>query len=181
MELQRRVAGILVNPRREWTLIAQERDDVTALYRDYILILAAIPAAAIAVARLRFGLLAAIGAGLVSYALGIVQPLIAAIVVERLAPKFQSTATTGRALQLVAYAATPLWVLGVVNVLFFLLPLLLIAAIYAVYLFYLGLPVLLHTPLDRAVPFVVVTLLAVLVANVVLEWVLRGAGVAHFL
>jgi hypothetical protein len=180
MELQRRVSGILMNPRHEWTLIAQEPADVVVLYRNYILILAAIPAAAIAVARMRFGVLAAVAAGLASYALGVVQPLVAAIVVEKLAPKFLSTATTGRALQLVAYAATPLWVVGVVNVLFFLVPLLLVAGIYGVYLFYLGLPVLLQTPLDRAVPFVVVTVLAVLVANVALEWVFKVVGVPPY-
>ena len=42
--LQTRVKGILTNPRAEWSAIAAEPDDVAAIYRNYIVFLAAIPA-----------------------------------------------------------------------------------------------------------------------------------------
>jgi hypothetical protein len=174
MELQKRLTGILTNPRHEWSVIADEAADVASIYRTYIVILAAIPAAAIVLGRLRFGMGPAMSSGIANYVMGVAQPIIVALAVEKLAPRFQSTATTVSALKLVAYAATPVWVAGAAYLLFFLVPLLLLAALYSIYLFYLGLPILLGTPQDKAVPFMVVTALAVIVTNIVLAWLLSG-------
>src|SRR5713226_913732 len=44
MNLQTRVVNILTKPGSEWPVIAAESTDVVSLYRDYIAILAAIPA-----------------------------------------------------------------------------------------------------------------------------------------
>jgi len=44
MNLQTRVKNILTQPASEWTVIAAEPTDVMGLYRNYIVILAAIPA-----------------------------------------------------------------------------------------------------------------------------------------
>ena len=44
MNLQTRVINILSKPAQEWPVIASESTDVAALYKEYIIPLAAIPA-----------------------------------------------------------------------------------------------------------------------------------------
>lgn len=188
MDLQKRVAGILMNPRQEWALIAAEPDDVASLYRKYILIMAAIPAVAMTLGLMligapligRYGILAAISAGVSTYVSNIVAPIIAAVVVEKLAPNFSSTGTTAQALKLVAYSYTPVWVAGVIYVIFFLSPLVIIAGIYSIYLFYLGLPILLKTPLEKVVPFMVVAAIVIIVVSIVLGFVLAALGMPRY-
>ena len=98
------------------------------------------------------------------------------MVLEKLAPRFQSSGSTARALKLVAYASTPVWVAGVFYLLLMLAPLALIAALYAMYLFYLGVPVLMKTPYDKVVPFMVVAALVIVVLNIVLRWIVAVFG-----
>jgi hypothetical protein len=188
MDLQKRVVGILTAPQQEWPVIASEPADVPTLYRSYIAILAAIPAIAIFLGLMvigmpiagRFGMSAALSAGLSTYVSSLVTPLIAAIVIAKLAPSFQSISDITQALKLVAYASTPGWIAGVLYLVFALSPLVLIAALYGIYLFYLGLPVVMKTPQDKVVPFMVVAALIVIVVSVVLNVVLAGIGTPRY-
>lgn len=188
MNLQTRIRGILMNPKTEWSAIAAEPDDVAAIYRDYIVFLAAIPAVCMFFGLTligiplfgRYGLSTALGSAVAMYVTSLVAPFIAAIVLEKLAPKFQSSGSTARALKLVAYASTPVWVAGVFYLVLMLAPLALIAALYAIYLFYLGLPVLMKTPLDKVVPFMVVAAIVVVVLNIVLRAIVGMFGLPMY-
>ena len=182
--LQTRVKGILANPRAEWVAIAAEPDDVAAIYRNYIVFLAAIPAISIFLGLTIFGvplfgryrISTALGSALAMYISSLVAPFITAVVLEKLAPRFQSSGSTAQALKLVAYASTPVWVAGVSYVLLMLAPLAMIAILYAIYLVYVGLPVLMKTPHDRVVPFMVVAALVIVVLNVVLRSIVAVFG-----
>jgi hypothetical protein len=183
-DLQTRVKGILTNPRAEWLTIAAEPDDVAAIYRNYIVFLAAIPAISMFLGLTifgvplfgRYGISTALGSAVAMYISSLVAPFIAAVVLEKLAPRFQSSGSTAQALKLVAYASTPVWVAGVCYVLLTLAPLAVIAALYAVYLLYVGVPVLMKTPHDRVVPFMVVAALVIVVLNVVLRSIVAVFG-----
>ena len=186
--LQERVKAILTNPKTEWAAIAAEPDDVAAIYRDYIVYLAAIPAVSMFLGLTiigiplfgRFGIGTALGAALAAYASALVAPFIAALVLEKLAPNFRSSGSTAQALKLVAYASTPVWVAGVFYLVLVLAPLALFAALYAVYLFYLGVPVLMKTPPDKVVPFMVVAALVIIVLNVVLRAIVGMFGLPMY-
>jgi hypothetical protein len=181
MTLQQRVINILTTPATEWNVIAAESTDVPTLYTSYILILAAIPAVCgfIGTAMLAGTFLGGWGIGLalrgaiVGYVTGLVGIYIAALIIEKLAPSFGSSGGTTQALKLVAYASTPVWVSGVLNLLIILAILRIIAAIYAVYLFYLGLPPVMKTPADKVVPYMVVSAIVVFVVNFVVALLLR--------
>ena len=95
---------------------------------------------------------------------------IAAVVIEKLAPTFESRGDTAQALKLVVYSTTPVWIAGVLNLVPALTPLGIIAALYAVYLFYLGLPLLMATPADKVIPYMVVSVLVLIVV-----WVILGS------
>jgi len=174
MDLRKRLRGLLVDPRREWTAIAAEPADVVWTYRNFIAIVAAIPSAAL---FLRFTLGAApilgLGAAVTRYIVALASPMVAAVVVEKLAPRFQSKGSTGQALKLVAYSTAPAWVAGV----FYLLPGIgatatLVAALFGIYLFAIGLPRLLHTPREQIVPFMLVCGIVLVVINILLTAVL---------
>ena len=73
-----------------------------------------------------------------------------------------------------------MWVAGVLYLLLALTPLALLAALYAIYLFYVGLPVLLKTPYDKVVPFMVVAAIVVVVLNIVLRSILSVSGLPMY-
>lgn len=178
--LQTRVMNILKSPTTEWPVIAAESTDVARLYREYIMILSAIPVIATFIAysvigvtvpftgMYRRSMMGGISLMVVSYVMGLIGVYVCAVIIEWLAPKFKSSGTRLDALKLVAYASTPVWVAGILNILPLLGVLGLLAALYAIYLFYLGLPVMMKTPADQVVIFMIVAALVMLVVGLVM-------------
>ena len=171
MNLQTRVINILSKPAQEWPVIASESTDVAALYKEYIIPLAAIPAICgflgmtlIGVTRIRISSLAGL---IVGYVLSLVGIFLAAFIVDKLAPSFQSSGGIVQALKMVAFASTPSWVAGVLQLIPLLGILALLAALYGVYLFYLGLPSVMKTPPDKVIPYMVVSAIVIIVISVV--------------
>ena len=186
--LQQRATNILTNPKSEWVAIGVEPETVQGLYTQYILPLAAIPAVATFLNRVligvpfvgRFGIVRSLVTACVLYAVSLASVIIAAVVIEQLAPKFKSSGNTVQALKLVAYATTPVWVAGIFNISLALAPLTIIGVLYAIYLFYLGLPSVMKTPPDQVVPFMVVSAIAILVVNLVLTFLIAGIGIGTY-
>ena len=177
MNLRRRLAGLFVDPKREWSLIAGEPADVAWLYRHFIVIVAAVPAAAL---FLRFTLgaapIAGVRAAASSYLAALLGVLAAAFVIEQLAPRFHSRGPMAQALKLVAYSTAPAWLAGAL----YLVPGLggtarIVGGLYGIYLFALGLPRILHTPREHIVPFMVVCALALLAINIVINALFAGS------
>jgi hypothetical protein len=71
-------------------------------------------------------------------------------------------------MKLVAFAYTPVWLAGVLNLVPALSVLVVLAAFYAMYLFYLGLPSVMNTPQASVVPYMAVTALVCIVVAIVL-------------
>jgi hypothetical protein len=181
MSLQTRVVNIITKPKEEWPVIAAESTDVATLYKGYIAPLAAIPAIGSfigitmvgvtvpASGTYRVGLASGLMNLIVSYVLSLVAIYIAAIIVEQLAPKFQSRGSTIQALKLVAYACTPAWIAGVLNIVPLLGILTLLAGLYAIYLFYVGLPVMMNTPPDKVIPYMLVSAVVIIVISILVS------------
>jgi hypothetical protein len=167
---------LFVDPKREWAVIAAEPADAARLYRQFILIVAAIPALALFVGMvLRLRPIVAIAAAATTYLTTIAQPILVALAVERLAPKFRSSGSVAQALKLVAYSSAPAWAAGML----YIIPALgyaavAVAVIYGIYLFAIGLTPVLHTPREQVVPFMVVCAIVLLVVNILLSLVLSG-------
>jgi hypothetical protein len=175
--LQTRVANILTRPASEWQVIAAERTDVESLYANYVLVLAAIPAvcAFLALASV-YGLSGGLVAGCLSYVSALVTTFVGAVIIEQLAPSFESDGDTTQALKLVAYASTPVWLAGVLRLVPLLEGLIVLAVLYAVYLFYVGVRPVMKTPQDRVVPFMIVSALVVIVVRIVLDAVFSAVS-----
>ena len=127
MNLQTRVINILSKPKQEWPVIASESTDVAALYKEYIMPLAAIPAICgflgmtligvtiPLVGQIRTPMASGLAGLVVGYVLSLVGIFLAAFIVDKLAPSFQSSGGLVQALKMVAYASTPSWVAGVLQ------------------------------------------------------------------
>lgn len=187
MSLQTRVQAILTKPAEEWRVIAAEPADVQGLIRDYAAPLAAIPAVCqwLGFSLIGFGPFFRVGIvrgfvnAVVSWVMALIGVWISAVVIEKLAPTFQSKGNTVQAMKLVAYAMTPVWVAGVLNLIPALSPLVIIAGLYAIYIFYLGLPVLMGTPSGQVIPYMVVSAVVIIVLSIVLAMVataISGVG-----
>jgi len=177
-----RVTNILKQPAQEWPIIAAEPTDAATLLTGYAAPLAAIPAvcswigmsllgSALTFGYYRPSLIGGLARAVVSFVFALVGAYIAAIVIEKLAPTFKSSGTTLDALKLVIYAQTPVWVAGVLYLVPPLAVLVIIAALYAVYLFYLGLPVIMKTPSDQVIPYMIVSAIVIIVISVCLGFV----------
>jgi hypothetical protein len=177
MNLQTRVKNILLQPASEWPVIAAESADVMGLYRNYIVILAAIPAVCQFLGMAAFFPVIALTTAIASYIIALVSAFIAALVIEKLAPNFGSSGDTTQALKAVAYASTPIWLAGVFRLVWFLGPLAgLIGGLYAIYLFYLGLTPVMKTPKDKVIPYMLVSALVIIVINLILFAVMAAMG-----
>ena len=188
MTLVDRVKNILMTPKTEWPVIEAEQTDIKSLYLGYIMILAAIPAIAGIIASMFVGSMVgamagragmgmgigggfAIGTALASYVITLVVIFVVAFIVDALAPNFGGQKSQINALKLVAYSATAGWVASI----FTIIPVLgwivaIVGSLYGIYLLYLGLPVLMKCPEDKAVIYLVV----VVVVYLVLSWLLTS-------
>lgn len=185
MNLVDRVKNILLTPKTEWPVIEAEQTDVKSLYVGYIMILAAIPAIASILSTMMLGgMMGAIGGrtglgagmgggfavahGLASYVVTLVVIFVVALIVDALAPSFGGQKNQVNALKLVAYSATAGWVASIATIVPVLGWIIAIAgSIYGIYLLYLGLPVLMKCPEDKAVIYLIV----VVVVYIVLSWI----------
>lgn len=188
MNLVDRVKNILMTPKTEWPVIEAEPTDIKSLYLGYIMILAAIPAIAGIIASMFVGSMVgamagragmgmgvgggfAVGTALASYVITLVVIFVVAFIVDALAPTFGGQKSQINALKLVAYSATAGWVASIFTV----IPVLgwivaIVGSLYGIYLLYLGLPVLMKCPEDKAVVYLIV----VVVVYIALSWIMTS-------
>ena len=188
MSLPRRVARLLTDPGQEWPIIAREETDPGRLYQTHIAILAAIPALSIltglAISGGRYlgaaGIVTAMTAAMVSYAMALALPFAASIALTTFAPKFKSDGSMTEALKLTAYSLTPFWLSGVFYVFVRLSPLVVTGGLYAVYLFFIGAPPVMGTPLEQRVPFTLVAVITVLALDIAFSWVVGLVALPYY-
>ncbi len=187
-----RATNILAKPKAEWPVIAGESATVSSLFTGYIVPLAAMPAiagfissafiGALMASMLRVPFTASLGGAILTYILSLGGVYLAALIVEKLAPTFQSQGTIVDALKLVAYSYTALWIAGICN----LLPIIgllggLAGAIYSIYLFYVGVPVIMKTPQDKVVAYMIASAAVIIMINFVFAMIVGVITTAFFI
>jgi len=187
MNVIARVKEILLTPKPAWAVIENEETDTAALYTGYIMILAAIPAVAGFIGTSIFGV-GAFGVkvripfmtGLVHMVLGYVFSLamvwIMAQIADRLAPVFDGQKNSLSAMKLVAYSSTAAMVGGIFSLIPILGILMLVMAFYSLYLLYLGVPVLMKVPHEKALRYTAVLVVCAMVVGAVGGMILGTAG-----
>jgi hypothetical protein len=151
---------------------------VSSTLVNYVAVLALIPLIFTFLGDLIFrrghGLVYALGAGIVAYIFGVVSVLVVGYVLWWLAPRFASVADLNKAVRMVAWVYTPVLLIAVVNIVPDLDLLNLLALLYGLYILYIGLPIVLKTPKDRVVTYVIVTLVVTFVVYFILTLIALG-------
>ncbi|GAA0718970.1 Yip1 family protein [Dokdonella soli] len=179
-KLVARVKAILMTPKTEWPVIAAEPATVPDLYKNYIAILAAIPAIAgfIKGSLIGYGMfgihyrtpiMAGITGMIVTYALGLALVYVMALIIDALAPSFSGQKNQVQALKAVGYAYTASWIAGIGVIIPGLGWLIAIAGgIYSIYLLYLGLSPTMKCPPEKAGGYTAVSI----IIAIVLSWII---------
>jgi len=175
-----RVKNIVLSPSAEWPVIATEASSARAIYLGYVVPLVAVdvvadllgctlvgaPQPLLGTVRLSFA--AGFAHAIVTFVLSLLGVSLIALIVEALAPAFGGQKDPLAALKVTAYSYTPAWVASILNLIPALLVLVVLAAFYGLYLLYLGLPVLMRAPKEKAVAYSVVTVLCAIVVGIVI-------------
>ncbi len=178
-----RARQLLLRPAAAWAAIEAETPTVQDLYTRYVMILAAIPPLALFVGGCIVGvgglgtyyrvpLAPGLAAAVLGWSLTLASVFAMALVIDALAPAFGGERNLTRALQVASYSPTALWVAGALHVVP-VLGLLSVVGLYSLWLLWLGLPRLMRIPEDKAVPCLIVVMVAGLVAMAA-TWTIAG-------
>jgi hypothetical protein len=184
MNIMERIKGILLRPKEEWQTIAGETTPIAELYKNYIILLAAIGPVASFIGMSLVGVSLPVGgpyrvsittgivSAVVQYGLTLVGVYILAFIIDALAPTFSGEKNLNQAFRLAAYSYTPGWLVGV----FALIPalgILGILGLYGLYLLYVGLPVLMKSPKEKSTGYTVAIIIAAIIIFVVIGAISR--------
>ncbi len=187
MNLVARVQAILLKPKEEWVKIKDEPTTIQQLFVPYVVILAAIPAVAQFLGTALFlGFRIPGGGGtwmaraffgaIFSYILSLVVVYALGFIINALAPTFGSTQNLTLAMKLAVYSMTPVWIMGIFNLIPVLWALGILGSLYGLYLLYLGFSTpLMGTPKEKIMGYVVVSIVVVIVLMAVVGGILGAA------
>lgn len=174
VDIVARAKGLLMDPQKEWRIIAGEPADTAGLFKDYVMILAAVPAVAGLLGALimslgRMSVVSLLVSAVLGYVLALVGIFVLAKIIEMLAPRFGGPADSTAAIKLAAYAPTASWVGGAAMI----IPWIgwigaLLGGIYSLYLFYVGTPTVMRIPPDRVMPFAISVVVVAILVNILI-------------
>jgi len=173
MNLVERVKAILLTPSTEWKVIEAESGDAQYLFTNYVAILVAVPAVAslIGYSLAGLGVGRALALAIFLYVIYCIAWYVQAYVVDALAPTFGGRKDFPSALKVATYSSTAAWLAGI----FHLIPRLSVLGIlglYSIYLLWLGLPVLMKSPSDRAIGYTAAVVVIMIVVVIVISLIL---------
>jgi hypothetical protein len=180
-----RIKNIILTPKTEWPVIETEPTTIAQLYKGYVIPLAAFSAlmsfvrmSLIGIGFWRMPVLTGLAYALVSFVFALLGLYVVGWIIDMLAPTFSGQRDRRQALKTAAYAFTP----GAIGAIFVLLGglgslLHLAAAIWGIYVLYLGLPVLMRSPREKAAGYTAAVIVCVILLFVVfgivrsMEWI----------
>ncbi len=177
-----RVKNILMDPNQEWDTIQREDLTVSDVYTRYLFAAAAVPAlahligqivliySALPIAQMPLSVSKAIFRVAIFYGLWLGSVHVTAFLINQLAPAFQSRPNFANAVKLSGFAWVAVWAVGILLAVPILRQLLVLALFYAIYILHLGLPKLMATPSDKAIPFTCVVAVAMFLLFIMTGW-----------
>jgi len=178
MDIVARAKGLLLDPRKEWAIIASEPADMADLFKNYVIILAGLSSIAglLGTLMMSLGVMGFGGvliSGILGFVLALVGVFVLAKIIEFLAPRFGAQGGSSAALRLAVYAPTASWVGGM----FMVIPWIgwipaLAGGVYSLYLFYIGTPTVMRIAPDRVMGFAVSVVVVAILVNIVIGGVI---------
>jgi len=175
MDLVTRAKNITVTPATEWPVIDGESATTGELLTGYALPLAAIGAVAAFIGSSLVGttlpfvgtyrapFVSSLVAAVFGLGMALVMCFLLSLIIDALAPTFNGQKNQIQALKLAVYSFTPAWLAGVLRIVPLLGIFILFAALYSIYVLYLGIPRLMKSPQDKALPYTAVVVVCAIV------------------
>jgi len=191
MDLVGRVKAIILKPKDTWEQVKQEETTVKGLYMSYAAILAIIPPVATFIgwsivgmsflgASYRIPFANGISYAVFHYVLSLIAIYAVAFIIDMLAPNFGSQKNMVNAMKVAVYSNTPIWIASILFIFPTLSPIVMIASLYSLYLLYLGLPILMETPKEKIVGYIIVVIIVSIIvfylAGIIARLVIPGRG-----
>lgn len=171
-----RAKGMLLEPRATWREIDGEFTKPGEIWGKYIIPLAALGPIATTVGMIVFGrrvpftsltnpvpIATAVSAGVAMYVTSLLSVFVLSRIISVLAPGFGGQRNDVQGLKAAAYASTAMWVGGVFQVLPALSLVSLLFSLYSLVLLYVGLPIVMKVPKDRAMGYTAVVIITAIV------------------
>ena len=161
MNLIERIKNILITPKTEWEVINKETATPGSLFTGYVLPLAIFASLGTVIRYFlvsgSLGISYMIAGAVIVFIAVLLSFYLTALIVDMLAPGFNSEKNMGKSAQLVAYSGTPSYIGGFLS----FIPVIglfisLAAWAYGIYLMYLGIGPLKKTPEDKKVVYLIV-------------------------
>jgi hypothetical protein len=183
-----RAKGMLLEPRATWKEADAEFTKPGEIWGKYIVPLAAIGPLALAVGMILFGrrvpftaltqpvsITTAVSSAVAAYVLALLSVFVLSRVISLLAPGFGGQRNDVQGLKAAAYSSTAAWIGGIFQILPALSLVSLLFAFYSLVLLYIGLPIVMKAPKDRAMGYTAV----VIIVSIVI-YLIAGAIVTAF-
>jgi len=174
-----RIKGLLLSPHSEWQVIADEPSTLQSIYREYVLILALIPAACGFLRGVYLGWLVpnvhyypigpirGMAYAIFSYALSLVAVFIFSAVIDLLAPTYGGRRHPVQALKVAAYSYTGIALRGLASLFVWLGFVVWLAGLaYSIFLLHMGLSHAMKSDPDRNGAYTAVSI----VLGLLLTW-----------
>jgi len=175
-----RIKQIILKPKETWEIIKTEEATIQGLFKEYLIILAAVPAIANLLGRwiiginipfagtYKFTLGGSLLNAILGYVLMVAGVWVAGKVISLLAPKFGSESDDLKGFKVALFSYTPLMAAGVLYIIPALSPIVFIAGLYGLYILYIGLPIVMGTPKEKALSYTVVVIVTLIVISIII-------------
>ncbi|HEY4788685.1 MAG TPA: YIP1 family protein [Bacteroidales bacterium] len=177
-----RARNIIVSPKTEWTVIQSEAQSKEVIIKTYaipfmlIMTVCSVIGSIIMVSNMGFAIVRAIGI----FGLTYVGLYISALIINELTTSFNSKKDKDATFRLVIYSSTAYFIIMSIVSLLPPLSMLSVFGLFSVYLFWEGTSILLETPEDNKIGFVVVSTLVIAGVFAILYLILGGILSALF-
>ncbi len=171
-----RIKNILMTPEAAIEELKSETMNVTDVMKEYVVIAAAVPGAAMFFGLIgpQLPLLRSLLYGVFIYAICVAGVLGFGKIIDALAPHFNSTKNDTNAFKVSLAAFTPSFVSGIFNLNPNLTFLWVLGSLYGTYILYLTLPKLMETPEDKRIAYAAIGSVVIYVVMFVLWRIARG-------
>ena len=182
-----RVKGILLEPRPTWKEIDTEFLKPGELWAKFILPLAALGAIARTIGMIVFGkqvaftslttpvpIASALVGGVVALVVALLSVFVLSKIVSVLAPGFGGQRNDVQGLKAAAYSSTAAWLGSIFAVIPRLNLVVILISLYSLVLLYIGLPIVMKVPKDRAMGYTAVVMIVAVVMFLIGQAVISG-------
>jgi hypothetical protein len=176
--------ALVKNPVGYMTQNKDQNVSVNSLMINYVAILALVPL----VGRLLGDLLYyshgadnlgyAIAGSIVAYILDLISVFVIGIIIWKLAPSFKTSTNQAKSTTMAAFVFTPVFLIGILSFIPVLGILSFLGLLYGIYILYRGLPIMLGTPADKTVMYVIAVLVASIIVIAIISLIINGLDAA---